>query len=403
MTAATPPRLLKFQTEVQARLELRRIGAQPCDRFVSHMMAGCEVFKLHQVPHALVVRLKHHISTLPLQIVASQQLLMEAGSTGDLLLCGPRSGLRQLCRRLHEGDELQVQAALSLDTLLAHLEHPPAYLRGRTCTIDLSRPRIMGILNVTPDSFSDGGRFIDPKAALEQARSMVEQGAALIDVGGESTRPGAASVDEAEELQRVVPVIEQIAAHCDVPVSVDTTKSRVAREAVQAGAEFVNDVSALRFDPDMARVAAESGAGLFLMHTRGRSDIMQKQTHYSDLIGDICRYLAQGVELACSAGIELDRIAVDPGIGFGKDVAGNLEILRRLAEFQALGRPVLLGTSRKSFLGKILDRPQTSERLHGTLTTVALGVAQGARLFRVHDVAPNRDAALTAWSIHPYM
>ncbi|WP_305041563.1 dihydropteroate synthase [Geoalkalibacter sp.] len=276
------------------------------------------------------------------------------------------------------------------------------FLAGRSCRLELDRPRIMGILNVTPDSFSDGGRFLDPGAALTQARAMVAEGADLIDVGGESTRPGAPCVSSEEELARVVPVIERLVREIEVPISIDTTKAAVARAAVAAGAEFINDVSGLRFDPEMARVAAESGAGLFLMHTRGRPERMQEDTRYQDLISEISAYLREGMDLAKAAGVAESRIALDPGIGFGKSLAGNLEILRRLREFHRLGRPLLLGTSRKSFLGALLHQPDPRARLHGTLATVALGVAAGVTIFRVHDVGPAREAALTAFAVHPY-
>ncbi|WP_305046094.1 dihydropteroate synthase [Geoalkalibacter sp.] len=276
------------------------------------------------------------------------------------------------------------------------------YLAGRSCRLELDRPRIMGILNVTPDSFSDGGRFLDPEAALERARLMVAEGADLIDVGGESTRPGAPGVGADEELARVLPVIARLARAIQVPISIDTTKAAVARAAVAAGAEFINDVSGLSFDAEMARAAAESGAGLFLMHTRGRPEHMQENTHYQDLIAEVGASLQKSMDLAHAAGVRPDRIALDPGIGFGKSLAGNLEILRRLREFHSLGRPLLLGTSRKSFIGTLLEQPDPRARLYGTLATVALGVAAGVAIFRVHDVGPAREAALTAFAVHPY-
>ncbi|KIH77099.1 Dihydropteroate synthase [Geoalkalibacter ferrihydriticus] len=275
-------------------------------------------------------------------------------------------------------------------------------LVGRSCRLDLRRPCIMGILNVTPDSFSDGGRFVNARAALDRARLMVDEGADLLDIGGESTRPGALAVTAEEELARVVPVIELLSCELSVPLSIDTTKSRVARAAIAAGAHFINDISGLHFDPEMAGVAAETGAGLFLMHTSHRPDQMQAHVRYQDLIGEICRYLERAISMAQAAGVSQECIAVDPGIGFGKSTAGNLEILRRLPEFHQLGRPLLLGTSRKSFLGALLDQPDPRKRLYPTLATVALGVAAGASIFRVHDVGPAREAALTAFAVHSY-
>lgn len=275
----------------------------------------------------------------------------------------------------------------------------PGFLLGRCCRIELDRPRLMGVLNVTPDSFSDGGSFLAVDAALAHARQMMEEGADLIDVGGESTRPGAPPVGTQEELDRVLPVIEALRREIAVPLSIDTTKNAVATAAVAAGAEFVNDVSGLTFDSAMAESVAASGAGLFVMHTRGRPDTMQAETRYVDVVDEVRESLRRSVASAVVAGVAPERIAIDPGIGFGKDVPGNLELLRRLSEFSALGRPILLGTSRKSFIGRVLGQNDPLKRQVGTLATVVLGVAAGARLLRVHEVGPAREAALTAWAV----
>lgn len=270
---------------------------------------------------------------------------------------------------------------------------------GRDCVLDLTQPCIMAILNVTPDSFSDGGDYIEISAAIERGLEMVEQGAAVLDVGGESTRPGAPAVSGAAELERVIPVIEGLRRHTSVPLSIDTHKAPVARAALAAGANFVNDISGLSFDSSMAKVVAAAGAGLFLMHTRGIPQQMQKNTDYQDLLAEIIEYLQGGISKARSAGISTERLAVDPGIGFAKNVAGNLLLLKNLAALHQLGCPILLGTSRKSFIGKILQQDDPCQRLYGTLATIALGVAQGVQLFRVHDVRPAREAALVAWAI----
>ena len=275
----------------------------------------------------------------------------------------------------------------------------PGYLLGRSCRIELDRPRLMGVLNITPDSFSDGGRYLSVAAALAQGRRLAAEGADLIDVGGESTRPGAQHIGVQQELDRVLPVLEALRRDIALPLSIDTTKSAVARAAIAAGAEFVNDVSGLTFDAQMAAVVADTGAGLFVMHTRGRPETMQADTCYADLIAEVCAALRASVARALAAGVMAERIAVDPGIGFGKDVAGNLELLRCLHEFAVLGRPLLLGTSRKSFIGRVLGLDDPSARQAGTLATVALGVAGGTRLFRVHEVGPAREAALMAWAV----
>lgn len=272
-------------------------------------------------------------------------------------------------------------------------------LRGRGNVLILDRPRIMGILNVTPDSFSDGGQFLGIDHALRRAEAMVAEGADLIDVGGESTRPGAALVSLSEELDRVVPVIAALRERLDIPLSVDTTKAEVAAAALAAGADWVNDISGLTFDAQMAQVVAAAGGGLFLMHTRGRPAEMQQRAVYGDLVAEVIAELQAAIAAARSAGIPREFLAIDPGIGFAKDLAGNLELLRRLGEFRILGLPILLGTSRKRFIGTVLDLPDPADRLYGTLATVALGVAGGALLHRVHDVRAARETALMSWAI----
>jgi dihydropteroate synthase len=260
------------------------------------------------------------------------------------------------------------------------------------------RPHIMGILNVTPDSFSDGSLFLDPARAVERALEMQEEGADSIDIGGESTRPFAAPVDEEQELRRVIPVIERLAGCLRVPISIDTYKASVAQAALAAGAEIVNDISGCTFDPRMLEVVSASSAGLIIMHTRGTPTEMQQNTEYSALIPEIISFLRERILAAESCGIPRERIVLDPGIGFGKDLKGNLEILRNLEQFSVLARPLLVGTSRKSFIGTILDR-EPGERTFGTAATIALAVAKGASILRVHDVRQMRDVAIMAHAV----
>jgi len=275
----------------------------------------------------------------------------------------------------------------------------PQWLQGRDCQLDLTRPCIMGVLNVTPDSFSDGGQYLSVDTAVQRGLTMQKEGAGLLDIGGESTRPGSVPVSVTEELERVVPVIEGLRRKTDLPLSIDTNKAAVARTALAAGANFINDISGLYFDPEMAMVAAETGAGLFLMHTSGRPEVMQQHTEYRNLLAEVIARLQKSIDLALMAGVDRSRLAVDPGIGFGKSVLGNLDLLQHLNELHQLDCPVLLGTSRKSFLGKILNQGDPQERLFGTLATIAVGVSQGVQIFRVHDVRPAREAALVAWAI----
>jgi len=272
-------------------------------------------------------------------------------------------------------------------------------LRGRGCHLDLSLPRIMGILNLTPDSFSDGGCYLALDAALEQAHSMIAAGADLLDIGGESTRPGAQPVSVQQESERVLPLIEALRQETNIPLSIDTTKAEVAKAALNAGVNFVNDISGFQFDSEMAATVAAAGAGVFLMHTSGRPSVMQQQTHYDDLLPEVAFFLRQAASRALAAGIAPDAIALDPGIGFGKDLRGNLSLLQQLDKLLTLGYPLLLGTSRKSFIGQVLHLDDPRQRLAGSLASVALGVQQGVRIFRVHDVRPSREAALLSFAI----
>ncbi len=255
--------------------------------------------------------------------------------------------------------------------------------------------RIMGVVNVTPDSFSDGGLFLDEQAAVSHGVELVEQGAHILDIGGESTRPGAEPVGVEEELRRVVPVVEALAQRVgDIQISIDTSKAAVARAAVVAGATLINDVSALRADPEMASVVADSGADCCLMHMLGEPRTMQHRvggSSYGDVVDDVKAFLEERMTFAVGEGIAEDRILLDPGIGFGKTVEHNHALLRRLEEIVALGRPVVIGTSRKSFLGKT-----PAERLPGTIATNVMALERGASVFRVHDVPPVAGALAVA-------
>jgi dihydropteroate synthase len=271
----------------------------------------------------------------------------------------------------------------------------PARWRCGRREFDLAGPAlVMGILNVTPDSFSDGGRYHDRDRAVERALEMRAQGADLIDIGGESTRPGSLPVDAAEECRRVVPVIEAIRAQSDLPISIDTSKAAVARDALAAGADIVNDVTALRGDANMIDTVAASGAGLILMHMQGTPQTMQDKPSYVDVLAEVRHFLAERAAFADSRGVGRERIAIDPGIGFGKSFEHNLDLLRGLPELAGLGYPLLLGPSRKSFLRRIVfgetfpeDWPRTREIADATAAAICACVLGGARIVRVHDVA----------------
>jgi dihydropteroate synthase len=257
------------------------------------------------------------------------------------------------------------------------------------------QPRIMGILNVTPDSFSDGGEWFGYDEAVEHARALVAEGADILDVGGESTRPGADPVSVAEELRRVIPVITA-ARETGAQISIDTMKLEVAAAAVDAGATYVNDVTAFRHEPELAAFVAERSCDCCLMHMLGEPRTMQDDPRYDDVVDDIRSFLEERAAFAIGQGVPAERIMVDPGIGFGKTLEHNLELLRRLDEIVALGFPVVIGTSRKSFLGRLTGRDDPHDRVAATLATTVLALERGASVFRVHDVAPTRDALAVA-------
>jgi dihydropteroate synthase len=247
------------------------------------------------------------------------------------------------------------------------------------------RTLVMGIVNVTPDSFSDGGQFYDPQVAISHAKKLVSEGADIIDIGGESTRPGSEAVSLEDELDRVIPAIKGIAHENSIPISIDTCKSEVAMAALDAGASMINDISAMTFDPKIADVASENGVPLILMHMQGTPKNMQKNPEYIDVVGDIKEFLNERIEFAVSKGVSKDKIIIDPGIGFGKTLENNYDIIRRLNEFTEVGQPVLIGTSRKSFIGQTLDL-EVTDRLIGSLATITMSIINGVDIVRVHDV-----------------
>src|SRR5215469_16291231 len=275
----------------------------------------------------------------------------------------------------------------------------PVLLRCADKTLDLSRPVVMGVLNVTPDSFSDGGKFFDVEAAVAQGTRMAGEGAAIVDVGGESTRPGAQAVDVQEELRRVRPVIERLRAATSLVISIDTSQPEVMRAAAAAGAGLINDVRALR-EPGALAAAAASGCALCLMHLQGEPRTMQLAPHYGDVVGEVRAFLAARVAACRDAGIAAERLTVDPGFGFGKNLEHNLTLLRRLGELAADGVPVLVGLSRKSMLGKLTQR-EPGERLGGSVALAVIAALHGARIVRAHDVAATVDALKVIAAVQP--
>jgi dihydropteroate synthase len=385
-----PARLLHIATRAEAERELVSIGVDTCGiaMMAPKMLSHCVKLTGLQCRQANI--LKQEMLSLGGDAAVARGTVACSIDSTDVILVGTHKQLHKLCAKLSPQPFALPAIARELKTVLEHAVSPPALWRTSQRALSLERPLIMGILNVTPDSFSDGDLFLSPQKAFDRALEMADEGADIIDIGGESTRPGAPPVSAEVELRRILPVIEGLSGKLSCPVSVDTWKSSVAASALSAGAEIINDISGLNFDPQMPETVAKSGAGIVLMHTGGTPQTMQNQTDYTDLIGNITQALSISCDRACEAGVERDHIAIDPGIGFGKESGQNLEILRRLDEFSSLGFPVLIGTSRKSFIGKTLSR-EAGERLHGTSATVAMAVANGARIIRVHDIKAMRD------------
>jgi dihydropteroate synthase len=276
---------------------------------------------------------------------------------------------------------------------------PEAVLHTRSGPVSLARPAVVGVLNATPDSFSDGGVHLDPGRAAAAAEAMVADGARMLDLGGESTRPGASPVDAAEERRRLLPVLRAVRAAVRVPLSVDTTKAEIARLALAEGADLVNDVSAGRLDPGMLPLCAREGVPVVLMHMQGTPATMQDEPRYTDVVKEVADFLAERAQAALTAGVAADAIILDPGIGFGKTLEHNCLLLRRLDLQAALGYPLMVGVSRKGFIGRLLGGRATEGRILGTAAAVALAVAGGARLVRVHDVAAMRDVIAVAEAV----
>jgi dihydropteroate synthase len=329
---------------------------------------------------------KQEMLSLGAEAAVSKDVYYFNRETTDVILMGTLRHFAELYTKLQRQPFGLKRVAEEVREALANFEDSLQQFRVGKCTLDLKkRTHVMGVLNLTPDSFSDGGRYMDSDKALSHALRMAEEGADLIDVGGESSRPGAAPVSVEEETRRVVPVVEKLVAMINTPVSVDTYKAEVARRALDAGASMVNDISALRMDEAMLSLVVERKVPVVLMHMQGTPRDMQDDPQYESLTGEISLFLRERIQLCLDAGIGSDKILIDPGIGFGKTVDHNLEILKHLAELKSLGYPLLIGASRKSFIGKVLGLP-AEERLEGTAATVAYSIVQGAHIVRVHDV-----------------
>ncbi|HHY32877.1 MAG TPA: dihydropteroate synthase [Firmicutes bacterium] len=377
--------------------EMRDIGVAPEGISIMAPKGLFRVIRLERVPLRAAILIKEEMLSKGGEAALSDRVASLSTDSTDVLLMGTVAILRRAAEGLaRQPFGLREIASEILDVLEDAVDVPEAAglkapaewrtLRLRGHVLELGRKTyIMGIVNVTPDSFSDGGQHATVDEAVCHAKRLVDEGADIIDIGGESTRPGADPVPLEEEIRRVIPVVERLAGELAVPISVDTYKAEVAEAAVAAGAHMINDISALRLDERLGEVIARAGVPVVLMHMKGVPRNMQENPRYDSVIGEILGFLRDAVARAQSCGIRRENIVIDPGIGFGKTAAHNLEILRRLGEFRSLGLPLLVGTSRKSFIGKVLNLP-VDQRAEGTAATVALAVASGADIVRVHDV-----------------
>ncbi|OGC05207.1 dihydropteroate synthase [candidate division WOR-1 bacterium RIFOXYA12_FULL_43_27] len=379
-------RIIEIHNLPEAEAELLKIKA---DRQGIKIMAPKAVFRAVKIEKLSPTQsniIKQEMLALGGEAAVSRGSINHSEKEGGALLLGTLQQFEDLIKKLRQHCFRLPDMAKELETVLKNYTAPLSLkIGGKTWPLG-KKTYIMGILNVTPDSFSDGGLFFDHEKAIAHGMKMIEEGADIIDIGGESTRPGATPVSIKEEVRRIVPVVKKLAK--ELPVSIDTSKSIVTQAALEAGAVMVNDVSGFHRDPKMAKIAAKFNATVTIMH-------MQKHPHYFDLIGNIISYLKEGLAIARNAGILNNQIIVDPGFGFGKSVEGNLEILRRLKELKVLGHPLLVGTSRKSFIGKTLNLP-VEERIEGTIATVVLAIQNGADIIRIHDVKEMKRSAKMA-------
>ncbi|MCM8779055.1 MAG: dihydropteroate synthase [Candidatus Omnitrophica bacterium] len=386
-------RLLKFtgEDDFLEKMRLMRV-----DKSGQRIMSGKGIFYALQIEglEALLGNvLKQEMLSLGGEVVLPREVITGKLKKSDCILLGTLSHYRRLIDKLKLQPWGLKKLGEEINTALENIQRKAWKIQAGDYLLDLGkRTYLMGILNVTPDSFSDGGKFYNkPGEALSHALRMEEEGADIIDIGGESTRPGARPVSEDEELRRVIPVIKILNKRLKIPISIDTRKARVAKEAIEAGASMVNDVSGLRYDPEMKKVLAKYSLPVVIMHMKGTPETMQKKPEYKNLISEIIDYFKKSIKLAKDAGIREGEIIIDPGIGFGKTVEHNLIILKNLYQFKILGYPILVGTSRKSFIGKVLNL-DVDKRLPGTIASCVLAILNGANLLRVHDIKEVKQA-----------
>jgi len=384
------PRVLIIRDKEQIKEELERIGVSREGSQILRPKGFFYLVKLEDISSQAANLLKQEMLVAGGDAAVKKEVVSFNVKRSDVLLMGTEAQYRKVIPRLRKQPFDLAVVASQVKQALDNFKQDKFVISIGNKELNLSEnTAIMGILNLTPDSFYDGGRYVQRDKALKQVEEMIEEGVDIIDVGGESTRPGSKMISLNEEMRRVIPVVEDIRRFSDIPISVDTYKAEIAREAIEAGANMVNDIGGLRFDTELKKVIARYDVPVVIMHIRGTPKDMQDNPQYRCLMGEIISYLREGLKIAEEARINSHKIIIDPGIGFGKTTAHNLEILKRFAELKSLGKPILIGASRKSFIGNVLKLPP-SERLEGSLAIASLSVFQGAHIIRTHDVRQTR-------------
>jgi len=385
-------RVISIDDSISARSEMARIGVDETGIRIMEKKAIFYSIKLENVKSQAANIIKQEMLSLGGEAAVSRDVMNFSKKNSDVLILGTENQIEALIVKIGRQPFGLPFLGQEIRKALSNYQKRDFELNLKGHTLQLGkRTLIMGVLNVTPDSFYDGGRYHNLNKAFERGLQMAEEGADIIDVGGESSRPGANPVGEKEELERVIPVIKKLVARIKVPISIDTYKAGVAKKAVDAGASMLNDISALRMDEKMVNVVRNIRVPICLMHMQGTPRSMQRNPRYKDVVKEIFSFLKERVDFCEQAGVDVDRIIVDPGIGFGKTVLHNLEILKNLDQFRSLGRPIMIGVSRKSFIGKVLQL-EPEERLEGSLASAIWCMMKGASILRVHDVKETRRA-----------
>jgi len=384
------PRVLTIRNEEEIKEELERIGVSEEGRQILKGKGSFYLIKVEALSSQAANLLKQEMLAIGGDAAIKKEVVSFAVKRSDVLLMGTEAHYRKIIPRLRRQPFGLAIVSSQIKQTLGNFKKDDFTIPLGDKLLNLARKTaIMGVLNVTPDSFYDGGRYTRQDKALRRAEQMIEEGVDIIDVGGESTRPGSERVGLEEEIKRVIPIIEKIRENFDLPISIDTYKVEVARQAIEAGANMVNDISGLRFDPKLKEVVAKCDVPVVITHIKGTPKDMQDNPQYGCLMGEIISYLRESIRMAEEAGISSNKIIIDPGIGFGKTTEHNLRIIKRLPELKSLGKPILIGASRKSFIGNVLKLP-VSERLEGSLAVASLSVFQGANIIRTHDVRETR-------------